>query len=144
LPYPQIVPQWFLSTPASDQVNAEALIGIAGAAAIVWTGGLIAFQVRQLASELTASLSLLRFAFLAPLIALVADAPFIRFAAMLFAFYTFRESLTSRFVFLILRLIKYFTNIEKFKRGVDENFPRLLDLALPQLGIFIFATRKCL
>lgn len=107
LAIPAVAPTWFSSTPASDQVNSDALIGIASVAAIVWTGGLIAFQVRQLASELTASLWLLRFAFLAPLIALVASAPVLRFVAMLLAFYTFRESLSTSFGLLILQLLKY-------------------------------------
>jgi len=140
LAIPAIVPEWFFSTPASsDQVNVEELIAIASIAAITWTGGLIAFQVRELASELTASLSLLRFAFLAPLLALIANGPVIRFAAMLFGFYAFRESITSGFVLLVLRLIRRLTRVEKFMKNVDKNFPALLDLALPELGILIVA-----
>jgi len=85
--------EWFRGTsPGSD--SSTVLIAVGSISVVVWTGALIAFQLKGTSVQLSGALSLLEYAFIAPLAALLFQGGALRVIAAL---------ATLAFVALILR-----------------------------------------
>jgi hypothetical protein len=81
---------WYSAEPHGRELR-DALFAIASAGAVVWTGGLIAFQIRGIQVELGSALEYLRFAFVAPLVALIASPAVVRTVALIFVLFYIRR-----------------------------------------------------
>jgi hypothetical protein len=92
---------WYAHQPG-DQSLRDALIGVASVAVVVWTGALIAFQIRGISVEIGMSLEYLHFAFIAPLFTLIGPGPLIRTAALFLVIYYIRRT------FVHFRMVRFF------------------------------------
>ena len=96
---------WYITPPIGVEHH-DILIGIASIAVVVWTGGLVAFQVRGISTELEGALVFLQFAFLTPLTLMLLDPLAVRSASLIiclgFLYNTWRFWLMSWFFRILL------------------------------------------
>jgi len=82
--------QWFLTVQTTGSLvrtQNDALIAIASVSAVVWTGGLIAWQIKAWTLSRNFALDMLQTAFMASIISLVAHPPTFRIVATFFLLY---------------------------------------------------------
>lgn len=90
---------WFISTPKSE--NNEALVALCGVGAVIFTGALIAFQIREVSSHVQGALLLTSVAFVAPVLGIISSGPVLRVFALGSALYFFSKALT----ILLMRVV---------------------------------------
>lgn len=99
--------QWYNLQPGGPDLR-DALLAIASVGAVVWTGGLIALQLRGLFVEIGSALEYLRFSFIAPLFALVGDGAIVRTVALLFI------------VFYVRRVFVHFRTFRLMAKAIES------------------------
>ncbi|HTD37672.1 MAG TPA: hypothetical protein VK669_09165 [Candidatus Limnocylindrales bacterium] len=112
---------WFLTVSPGGNDYKEALIAIASVAAVVWTGGLIAMQIRNQGSvSLIGGLDLLQTAFVGPTLALFAVGLPLRVITLMFAlFYLFQAVNRMRYAWNLRRQSRPGGTMTLPNRGTD-------------------------
>jgi hypothetical protein len=93
---------WYSSQPPGGEAK-DALIVSASIAVVIWTGALIAFQVKGVSIELRGALLLLEYAFIGPLLALFTAGAVIRTMALVAVLYCFGRAIRHAIFFLAVR-----------------------------------------
>ena len=107
---------WFLNPPPITIVPTEALVAIASVAVVIWTGGFIVRGwMKSTAVALMAGMNYLQFAYFAAVLALLSNAPTLRWMAVGFLFYY-----GSFFVHHSARLRKREPEVELFLPYLDQ------------------------
>ena len=94
--------QWYSSMPDGGEAK-DALIVSASIAVVIWTGALIALQIKGMATELRGALLLLEYAFIGPLLALFTAGAVIRTLALVAVLYCLGRAIRHAIFFLASR-----------------------------------------
>jgi hypothetical protein len=135
LAVPALWPNWYFSRPTTEMPGNDVLIAITTIAGVLWSGALIAFQVRKLLAEVTTSLSLLSFAVLAPVIVMITASPILRAVALVLGLYNLRAAIGSGIVFLIIRLIRLAVRSKRLSAPVSSAKMEAFDLIAGELRV---------
>lgn len=105
--------RWFRDTnPGSD--SSTPLLAVGSISAVVWTGALIAFQLKGTSPRLSGAFSLLEYAFIVPLVALLVQGGTLRVIAVI---------ATLAFIALSLRQVLLYFLIEFVRRKTAAGDP---------------------
>ncbi|HTU70332.1 MAG TPA: hypothetical protein VMF11_08400 [Candidatus Baltobacteraceae bacterium] len=105
--------RWFHdASPGPD--SSTALLAVGSISAVVWTGALIAFQLKGTSPRLSGAFSLLEYAFIAPLVALLMQGGTLRVVAVI---------ATLAFIALSLRQVLLYFLIEFVRRKTAAGDP---------------------
>jgi hypothetical protein len=94
--------QWYSATPPGGEAK-EALTLSASIAVVIWSGGLIAFQLKNVSIELRGALLLLEYAFIGPLLGLFTTGAVIRTLALIAVLYCSGRAIRHAILFFAMR-----------------------------------------
>lgn len=118
--------QWYSAMPMGGEAK-DALIVSASIAVVIWTGALIAFQIKGISIELRGALLLLEYAFIGPLLALFTAGAVIRTLALVAVLYCLGRAIRHAIFFL--------ANRRAASRNARGTVPHVLNFPSVYVGI---------